>query len=97
MSGLMLNDSELALFRRLNNVEPPAGDDEERGHLALLDQHLAFSDFARTSGGGNTLDLRRRQLGYKILAAFRRKGQELSHWNGFHKGELDARRSIKDI
>src|ERR1700686_478227 len=93
----MLHNSELALIGGLNDVQPSAGDYEERGHIALLDQHFAFSYFAFTTEGDITLDLRSRELGEQLLAAFRRNGWQLLHWSGSHKAEFDARRGTKDI
>src|ERR1700719_1235226 len=97
LSGFMLNDSEFALVGGLNDVESSAGDQEERRHLTLLDQHFALSYFAFATHGRDALNVRICELRKQLLAAFRRKGWQLLHWSGSHKAGLDAPRSIKGI
>src|ERR1700730_3590167 len=93
----MLNDSEFALLSGLNDIKAPADDYEERRDIALFEQHFAFGYFALATDGCYAFDLRIRELGEQLLAAFRRNGQQLPHWRGSHKAELNARRGIKDI
>src|SRR6202171_1850841 len=97
LSWSMLNNSELAVIGRLHDVQPPAGDQKERGNFSLLDQHFALSYFALAAHGRYAFDLRSRELGEHLLAAFRRKGWQLAQRSGSHKAGLDARGGIKDI